>query len=132
MSIAELKYINDPNENIPKEATKINAIEGGEVSTYGGIPPASTDTIAVQSDAVTAQQFDLGCWGCKKCFELICQIGWGAGTAFICGVLSGSGYIAGGTCFTFTQIACKITAGKGCAGQYDYEELCADPRLDLC
>lgn len=132
ISIAELEYINDTNERVPKDATKIDATEGYEVSTYGGTPLESVDAISVQSDEITTQDFDLGCWGCKKCFELICQIGCGASTAFICGVLSGAGYIAGGACFAFTQIACRIIADKGCGGQFDYEDLCSDPRLNLC
>lgn len=132
VDVAELEYVFTTDRNVPyrtevadvvggvSEETheltqeQVDALEGGDVRNLDDVMP----------------QFSIKCDGCKSAIGLICQIGCGASTAFICGVLSGANIIAGGACFTFTQVACGLIATFGCGAPA--EDICAAPELDLC
>ena len=126
IEIATLEFAE--SERLPTDLTKIDVLDGMETHrehvpdprATGGFRPAD-----VSKDAVTIQA-DIGCTGCTTAVGLICQIGCHAGTAFICGVLTGAGYIAGAACFAFARYACALISIYGCGGQFDYNQICSD------
>ncbi|WP_323190813.1 halocin C8-like domain-containing protein [Halostella sp. PRR32] len=137
VTVASLEYVEKPDADAADAqsvddldgtitAETVDALDGMSTSTH----TADFSGSASETNAVTADDWDIGCWGCKKAVEQICRIGCGASTAFICGVLSGMNIIAGGGCFTFTQAACYVISKLGCG--VDYEAICSHDRLDLC
>lgn len=128
--VATLEYVTK-NEDGTAERIVFDAQQGMERSVETA-DPDQDEFVVRPSDQLVAQDVDIGCSGCQTAIRLLCRIGCGASTAFICGVLTGAGLIVGGGCFAFTQAACRVLAAFDCAGQIDVEEVCSDPRLGLC
>lgn len=116
---AELEYVDAVEEGVPTERRVVDVESGTDTWEWEGSP-----------EDFETYEGDIGCTGCTAAIPIICQIGCGAGTAFICGVLTGLNVIAGGGCFTFTQVACGVISTLGCGTSA--EEICSDPALDLC
>lgn len=136
IDIAELEYVYESEKRIPTKTITVDATAGMAVQSHEldshTVSNLENKAAGNEPGDITTQQIDITCDGCTAAIGLICQIGCGAGTAFICGVLTGLGYLVGGGCFAFTQIACGLIAIYGCGGQLDYEEICSDPALNLC
>lgn len=115
--IATLEY--KPSD---EKLTTIDALNGGSSRTVA-LPDPQSDTVNVDQDGMQAAS-TIGCNGCKGAVALICEIHCGVSTAFVCGVLTGAGYIAGGLCFSFTQYACATIAILGCG--VNYGRICRD------
>ncbi|WP_049926653.1 halocin C8-like domain-containing protein [Halopiger goleimassiliensis] len=140
VTIASLEYVEKSFDRSPADVDSVDDVEGtitarvvdgldGMEESVHEIQFDADESVFESTDAV-APAFDIGCSGCKLAVTQICQIGCGASTAFICGVLSGLGIIAGGACFTFTQAACTAIAAIGCDSPA--EDICSHPQLGLC
>lgn len=120
ITLATVEYIEERREGVPT-ARRVVDYDGGK------------DDVVVESSLAEVQTASLGigCTACKAAVPILCQIGCHTSTAFICGVLTGLNIIAGGSCFTFTQVACGVISTLGCGGTRA-EEICSHPDLNLC
>jgi halocin C8-like bacteriocin domain-containing protein len=118
--IATLEYM--PSDT---KLTTIDALDGLDSQTRKIPDPRTSDTIDLSQGSITTSSA-VTCTGCQAAVGLICQIGCHVGTAFLCGVLTGAGYIAGAACFVFTRYACATIAIFGCGGLADYQKICEE------
>ncbi|OAQ51225.1 hypothetical protein HTG_17945 [Natrinema mahii] len=139
VTIASLEYVERSIERPSADVQSIDDVEGTITARVVDALDGMEETVhdvsldpsgpAAESDEISVA-FDIGCAGCKTAVKQICRIGCGASTAFICGVLTGLGYITGGACFAFTQAACAAISQVGCDSPA--EDICTHPKLDLC